>query len=91
MRQRPGCRRLRRTFPPAQRDMYQEEQHRDLDEWADDGRERFSGSMPNTAMQTAIASSKLLLAAVRASAVVRPYDAPARRPIRNETKNMITK
>ena len=47
--------------------------------------------MPKTAIATAIASSKLLLAAVNASVVVTAPPAPARRPIQKLSRNMITK
>jgi hypothetical protein len=47
--------------------------------------------MPKTATATAIASSKLLLAAVNAMVVVFEPSAPIFRPIQNDTRNISTK
>lgn len=47
--------------------------------------------IPNTAIATAIASSKLLLAAVKDNVAVCPYVAPALLLTKNENRNIITK
>ena len=47
--------------------------------------------MPNTATATAIASSKLLLAAVNESVALFSYPAPTRFPMKNEITNITMK
>ena len=53
-----------------QRHVHQADQHRHLDQWTDDGGEGDPELMPKTATATAIANSKLLLAAVNAIVAV---------------------
>ena len=65
-RQLGGCRGREPALRPAERDVHQPDQHRHLDQRADDRGERGAVLMPKTATATAIASSKLLLAAVNA-------------------------
>ena len=60
-----------RSGGAPQGDVDEPDQHRDLDERADDAGEGLAEATPKAAMATAMASSKLLPAAVKASVVVR--------------------
>ena len=79
------------AFPQRKGDVHQPDQHRHFDQRADHRGKGRPSPMPKTATATAIASSKLLLAAVKDSVAVLRIVGADLLPMQKLTRNITTK